>query len=511
MRQPKDWTRRDFVAHSALALPALAALPRLARAEPAPGTPPEAAHAGRPPLRVVVVGAGLAGLAAAHDLVSLGHSVTVLEATPQAGGRIVTVRQPFAEGIYAEGGAMDFSDGYRNLLHYVKALNVPTTTLTEPTSVIFYFRGKRMKFALTAGRAAEPEWPFKLSPEEKTLGLGGMFAKYFAVVDKIGEPTAPGWKLDPWKSYDDVSLSTFLASQGATAEAIELLGDSFSFGYGWSQVSALHRLLSDVALFCLGQPRRVISGGTDRLTQAFAAALGDRIRYGVPVVRVAQLPGKVRVVFRHGEAEEWLDADRLVCTAPCPALRRISFTPQLPAAKRQIMDQLEYLPVMRIYLQLSRRVWAAEGVPGSAQTDLPTPMVTEHPEVMVASQGERGIIECQIRGPEAVRLGALEPEARLAFAKENLDRVFPGVKSHFEVGTSVDWTNNPWAGGAYAWWHPGQLTTWMPELAKPEGRVHFAGEHTSLLGRTMEGAAESGARVAREVHAAPRPLSALAE
>src|SRR5689334_7361588 len=98
-------TRRAFLTRAALSLPAAAVLPRLpAAAEPpAPAAhpdpeppPPPAAH----PQKVIILGAGLAGLSAAHELVSWGHDVTVLEAQTRPGGRVLTLRTPFSDGLY---------------------------------------------------------------------------------------------------------------------------------------------------------------------------------------------------------------------------------------------------------------------------------------------------------------------------------------------------------------------------------------------------------------------------
>jgi monoamine oxidase len=510
MKHSPGWTRRDVLKRAALAVPALAALPSLAEAlEPEPAAPPAppAPSAARGPLNVIVVGAGLAGLAAAYELVALGHTVTVLEAQLRPGGRIHTLREPFAEGLHAEAGAIDFADGNRHCMRYVKAFDLPTATLAaRPAEApVYHLRGKRLP-----GKAgSRPDWPFALTAEEKSLGINGMFGKYFAPVDKIGDPTDPAWRPEPWKSFDALTLAEFLKRQGASSEAVELLGDVLWFGYGWSKVSALHRLLSDVVLFCEGQSSKMIPGGNDRLPRAFARALGDRIRYGVPVVKVFQEPGRARVVFRVGQDEQSLTGDRVILTAPCPALRQVQFVPELPARKRQIWERLEYNPVTRIYLQVKRRFWIEAGDAGSAFTDLPIQLVNEQPVIRPAGQGPRGILECHVKGAEAARLAGLDEKARLAFAVDNLEKVYPGFKDHYETGTSYCWSADPWTGGGYAWWKPGQLTDWRPELARPEGRLHFAGEHTSMLSRTIEGALESGNRAASEVHRAPRPLSPL--
>jgi monoamine oxidase len=510
MQRSRGWTRRDLLKGVALAAPVLAAAPGLLRAEE---PKPVAGKDGRGPQKVIVVGAGLAGLAAAYELQQLGHAVTVLEAQKRAGGRVHTLREPFADGLYVEAGAIDFSASYRHMVRYVKTFNLTADRLDNtPLASVYHMRGK--KFSVRWGPGAkDPDWPFELGPQERKLGLNGMFQKYFAVVDQIGDPTLPGWRLDPWKSLDQLSVADFLRRQGASNEAIEMLSDSVAFGYGWSTGSALHRLISDLTLFYLSteQAGKVIRGGTDLLPKAFVAALGDRVRYGVPVVKVLQQPGKVRVVFANGGREEWLDADRVVCTSPVPALRKIDFGPELPAGKRQAIERLEYTPVTRIYLQAKRRFWRDAGDQGTAQTDLPIRQVYEYPFAKAANPQSRGILECHLRGADAVRAAKLDPAARIAFALAGLEKVHPGFKEGYEVGTSFVWGDDPWFGGGYAEWKPGQLTDWMPKLAEAEGRVHFAGEHTSLLGRTMEGALESGNRAAREVHEAPRPISPNAD
>jgi monoamine oxidase len=537
-------TRREFLRSAALTVPALAAWPALAAGQPAgqPAPPPPTAASpapspgGRGPLTVIVVGAGLAGLAAAHELAATGHEVTVLEAQERPGGRVHTLRQPFAGGLYADAGAVDFTDGYRHMMRYVQLFGLPATTVGGRSgALVYHLHGKRLE--LRPGAAGqEPDWPYALTAEERALGLVGMLRKYFAPGFKIGDPTAPDWRLEPVQGYDRLTMAQFLERQGASAAAIDLLGHALWFGYGWSSVSALHRLLSDVALRYQGQKTKVLPGGMDQLPQAFARGLGSRVRFGAQVTSIRHEVGGVRAVFRTAAGEQSLVAERLICTAPCPALRKIQFVPALPPERQRLFEQLEYTPVTRIYLQTKRRFWADAGDSGAAFTDLPIQIVSEHPfggpaeggadsggaGTAGAAGGARGggrparpegggILECHVKGPEAERLAAMEPAARIAFALDHLESVHPGVRSQFETGTSVAWGSDPWAGGGYAWWRPDQLTALLPELIRPAGRVHFAGEHTSLLGRTMEGALESGNRAAREVATAPRPLSVLAE
>lgn len=488
-------TRRDLLTALALSFPALALSRRLAAAEPRlPGlTRAEA------PRKILVLGAGLAGLSAAWELVQAGHDVTVLEARNRAGGRVYTLREPFADGLTAEAGAMSFSDSFKHLLRYLEVFKIPSAPLARASlAVVHHLRGRR----LLIKQGTPPDWPYDLEPDERGQPVPALLQKYFAAVGELGDPTDPAWKLDAkGAAWDRVTLAEWLRSQGASGAAVDLLSSSLFFGHGWSEGSALHRLISDLSLFFMGQKSHAIPGGMDLLPRAFADALRERIWYGAAVTRIVQEPAGVRAVFRQAGEERTLQADRLVCTLPVPVLRKVEVSPALPARKRQILDGLEYGAVTRVYLQARRRFWLDAGTLGRAFTDLPIELVSEHPQLRGDEAEPRGILECHPKGEVARRLDGMDEDARIAFALADLERVHPGMRSHFETGASYSWGTDPWAGGGYPKWQPGQLTGWLPELARPEGRIHFAGEHTSMLSRTMEGALESGNRAAREAHA----------
>lgn len=501
MNTVRGLTRRELLQAAALSISALS-LPRLSFASEPPlaytAEPPAAGPSPRP-RKVIVIGAGLAGLAAAWELDQRGHDVTVLEAQNRAGGRIYTLRSPFADGLHAEAGAITYSDSYRHFVRYVQALKLSSAPVGRPPlPPVFHLRGRR----LVPKQGEKPDWPYDLAPEEKGLMPGGLILRAFQDVE-LADPTTAGWWRDTYRRWDELTLAELFRQRGLSPAAIELLGRTVWWGHGWQEGSALHRLISDVNLFLIGQKVHVIEGGSDRMTDAFARALRGRIWYGAPVERIVQETDKVRAVVRQAGVEQTLEADHLICTAPVPALRRIRFTPELPAARRRIFEQLAYTPVTRVYLQTRRRFWMDEGRGGNAFTDLPIQLVSEHPFARPADAGPRGILECHPKGADAERLDALDAEGRIALALEHIEKVHPGFRGHFEAGTSYSWGTDPWAGGGYPEWKPGQLSAWLPELARAEGRIHFAGEHTSILSRTTEGALESGNRAAAEVHSAP--------
>ena len=96
----------------------------------------------------------------------------------------------------------------------------------------------------------------------------------------------------------------------------------------------------------------------------------------------------------------------------------------------------------------------------------------------------------------------MKESERISFVLEQMEKVYPGIRENFEGGISKCWDEDPWARGASSWYKPGQFSELWPHIARPEGRVHFAGEHASAWIRWMQGALQSGNRAAREVNEA---------
>jgi len=141
--------------------------------------------------KVIVIGAGLAGLSSAYELTQAGHEVTVLEARTRSGGRVWTLRDSFPEGLYAEAGATNVFDNHEWTMRYVKELGVALDPMESTGGAsIFHIRGKRI--VIKSGSPVE--WPLELKPEEKGLSRGALWAKYVApVVKELGDPGAEGW------------------------------------------------------------------------------------------------------------------------------------------------------------------------------------------------------------------------------------------------------------------------------------------------------------------------------
>ena len=495
-------TRRDFVSRSAFATAALTSPWVLARGilqPPAhvasPQQPPDR-RVQDEPAKIVVIGAGLAGLAAAYELVEAGYDVTILEARNRAGGRILTLRAPFADGLHAEAGAM-FAGSLVGW--WADRLGVEMLR-PEPDDLAFLFHvaGQR----LVARRDQPPDWPLNLTPEEREAGLRGLRNLYINPTNEelsAGHSSDDPWPPESLRPYDSMSWADFLRSRGASEAAVTLLrlGVINLYGDGIETVSAANFLMGAVT----PPPEHrsgggLIKGGTDRLPQALAARLSDRILYGVPVVRIEQTENHVRAAFERSGRHHSVEADFLICTIPFTVLRGVEFAPELSQGKRRAIEGLQYSSITRVFMQTRRRFWEDEGLSGQAHTDLPVPRVLVHP---LGLRPTRGILEAHMGGDLARQLADQTEEERMAFGLTEMERIHPGLVDHFEGGTSHSWVDDPYTLGGYSSFGVGQMFDLQPHIAAAEGRIHFAGEHTSIYPASMAGALESGERVAREV------------
>lgn len=459
----------------------------------------------KPKKRILVLGAGLAGLTAAWELDQAGHEVVIVEVQTRPGGRILTLREGFTPGLSAEAGAMSFSDSYQHLMHYIRLFQIPHASLataavrSTSASPLYYLRGKRLQ----TDQGGTVNWPFELTDKERALGQMGILHNYIlSLLEGVDDPTPPYTFPDWARPYDQKTLLELAAERGASRGAQELIRHTLWFGGLRHDESAAACLLPDLSLFYRGQPAYGFPGGVDTLPLAFAARLRNRIRYGTEVVRIEQGRERVEVIVKTGNGLDRLTADRVVCTIPFPVLRHIEVNPPLSPPKREVVFGLEYSSVTRVYLQVSQRFWESEGVTGGALTDLPIGQVQEHPIFRMGTEGGRTLLEAHVRGEVAPQLDAMTEDERLRFVLAEMEKVHPGVSQYYEGGRSKSWQNDLWSRGAFSSFRPGQMTDWLPKIIRPEGRIHFAGEHTSIYPTTMEGAIESGARAAREIEAA---------
>ena len=236
----------------------------------------------------------------------------MLDARDRPGGRVLTLRDTFAEGQYAEAGAETFGETHNYVQHYVHALQLET--------IPAWNYGKLTSLVVRKGRS---------SPSNSTVSR-----KYVApAVKEIGDPLAPGWpSADLLRQFDRVSMAEMLQSRGASPDEIAALQVIYSDSWdnGTAPDSALC-LLRDEAIARKGASFR-IRGGNDRLPKALAQSLGARVHYRTTIERIHQDKKRVTVAVNTSGRRSQISADYLICAIPFTVLRSIEVCPRSATA-----------------------------------------------------------------------------------------------------------------------------------------------------------------------------------
>jgi monoamine oxidase len=471
-------SRRRFLAASSL--PVLA--------------PALVARAVAPDRRVIVVGAGLAGLSAAALLVERGHDVTVVEARDRPGGRVWTRREPWKDGQWLEAGAPGGSDADKRFVKWCATFGlelVPPLRPLAPPDPLLHLKGETFP-----ARELIERNPYSLPLELAKVPPPALMARTLApLAAKI--PGRADWTRSPWIEYDGKSLATLLRELGAPPAARELMG----------RAPDTNRLESTSALWAIHEAARLrpggparpvtIKGGMDRLPLALADRLKGRIRYETPLAAVRTRGDRVTAFVQNKGKTQALEAGHLVLATPLGPLQDVDFEPGLPEDKARALQELPYTQISKVYIQTKSRYYERRGLETLLWTD--TELERVYVDTPKSDDSARGLLHVWMDGEAATGLDELAEEKRVPYVLAMLELMMPGTLERAETVVFHSWNLDPWAKGAYHHFAPRQVATLLPHLAPPAGPIHFAGDHTSTLESGLEGALESGERVAAEI------------
>jgi monoamine oxidase len=300
--------------------------------------------------------------------------------------------------------------------------------------------------------------------------------------------------------YDEYSLYEFLRARGWSRGAIEY------FTVVNFLEADMHNSLVEILREDLGgayADMQEIAGGMDALPNAFYPSLADDIRFGANVFAMDQ-DGTGVTVHAKTEADRFtVTGDYAVVTVPFSVLRTIEVLTPFSPGKQRAIRQLNYHASTKIVFQVRERTWEEDdGILGGATvTELPIRRMN-YPTPDPATR--RGVLLASYTwGQDALQWGAMDEETRLEEALDDVERIHPRIRDVYEGGASHAWYSDRWARGAFAMFAPGQQTELQADIVRPEGRIHFAGEHCSLYHAWIQGALESGIRAAQAIHEAP--------
>jgi monoamine oxidase len=240
-----------------------------------------------------------------------------------------------------------------------------------------------------------------------------------------------------------------------------------------------------------------IEGGNDRLPKAMAAELGEAVLLKTVARAVHDDSTSMRVTMEDAGGDQALmKADYVILAVPVTTLRAIDIQPELPPEQAKVFEQMKYGRVTKSLLQFDRRFWKRKSRSAAYGTDAPTGAIWDANEERGGSAGILALMAGGQASEDSQKILAQEGGEGLVRA---LDWLKPADAELF--GTyHVTWEDDPWAKGGYAYFDPSFDPAWRPWLARPHGRLLFAGEHTSIKWQGyMNGAVESGLRAAAEV------------
>ncbi len=447
--------------------------------------------------RVVVIGGGFAGLACAHELKTAGYDVTILEARPRVGGRVLSFnaanKNEYIRGRNIEGGGELIGSNHPTWVHFKELFNLEFLDVTEDEG--------EAKFPMMING--------KLLDFEQTKDLWDLMKEGLNKMNELAAnvPEDEPWNAPDAEKLDKTSVAEFInkldlpeftkktmlidqtADNGQAPEKQSLLGELTAIKGG-----GLEKFWDQSEVFRC-------KGGNDQLAQRLAKEIGsEHIELKLPARSVKFKNNMMIVECADGRT---LECDDVVLAIPPSVWSKVEFSPPMTSAlKPQMGLNTKFLP------HVKARFWET-AEPKRSQYVLSDDLVqmtwdATDAQGAVDESNDGACMTGFSGGPSAEKALAMSKEDRTKALSELYEKFYPGFKDNLVQTRFMDWPNELWTGASYSFPAPGQVTTVGPLLAKSHmnGRLHLAGEHTcyKFVGY-MEGALNSGVRVAKRLAA----------
>jgi monoamine oxidase len=451
-------------------------------------------------IRVVILGAGLAGMTLAYELGKVGVECRVLEARARPGGRVVTVRRgaiseedgpvqtcAFDDGLYLNAGPMRIPHHHQTTLGYCRELQVPTEAFVPDCESAYLFQTR----GPLAGR--------RVRLREARADFDGY------VAELLSKALSQAQLDQPLTADDRERVLAYLRRLGALDQRGRYRG-AFRRGPDDQGRPSVPLTLSDlfggipdfyVQADWFSQPTMLqVTGGMDRLPAALAARLGSRVVYRAAVREIRQSERGVWAIYTDAKGQaQRVDADYCVSTIPLPVLADVQ--KDLSPPVQSAIAASVYDSAGRIGLQFKRRFWEQDEAiyGGRSWTD------QEIGQILYPSHGfgtSKGVLVGYFLDFKRTMVER-PPAERQRLALEQGARIHQQFTTEFETAFSVSWPRVPWSRGSWRSESPGALQALAP-LQQPDGRVHFAGDYMTGLSSFMQGAFQSARHVATVVH-----------
>jgi monoamine oxidase len=454
--------------------------------------------------RIAIVGAGMAGLAAALHLQDHRVAATVYEASARVGGRMESDRTSWLAGQVSEHCGELIDTGHHTIRRLARRFHLPLDNLPRAeargSTDTYYFAG-----AYYSADQAVRDFPPVAVAVRRDL-----HAAHF--------PTHFDDFTDAGHALDQMSIREWIESRvpgGVASPMGTLLDVAYNIEYGLetTRQSALNLVYllayqpsrRGFAVFGVSDETFHIRGGNDQLPARVAAALpASSVNLGWRLGRIAHEPdGTWRLGF---DGRPDVVADHVLLAIPFSVLRTLDYgAAGFDDLKRIAIEELGYGTNAKLALQFRSRPWRESGPWGKSTGQVVTDLAFQNTwEVSRSQPGTEGILVDYTGGDAGAALDDLSPAGVAAAANRflaQLERVFPGISTAWTgLATLSAPAIEPLRRGSYACYLVGQYTRFAGIEGAPAGTCHFAGEHCSTdFQGYMEGAATEGIRAAKEI------------
>jgi len=438
---------------------------------------------------VVVVGAGIAGLIAARDLVAAGKQAVVLEARDRVGGRVLN--HELSDGTVVELGGQWIGPTQLRMAKLAAELGLETFPTYNTGEHLLHVGDRHVRY--------------RTRPRLAALALADI-AQAQTRFDRLATrvPLEVPWAADRAEELDAQTFETWIRRNARTTTGREMLRlyAEGVFAADASDFSLLHALFythSGGGVDALagthgGAQQDRFVGGSQLVPIRLAEQLGHRVRLDTPVRRIEQRGNSVTVIADDVRVK----AARVIVALPPTLAGRILYDPPLPGVRDQLTQRVPAGSVIKCHAVYDAPFWRDDGLTGQATGDRgPVKVVFDNSP----PAGTPGVLLAFLEGAAARRLNCVDPDERRAAVIGSLVAFFGPRAAEPVEFVELDWSEQEWTRGCYgAHFPPGVWTQFGPALRAPTGRIHWAGAETATIwSGYMDGAVQSGERAAGEV------------
>jgi monoamine oxidase len=457
------------------------------------------------PKHVLILGGGMAGLVAASLLKRAGHTVTILEGNNRIGGRVYTVREPFTCGNYLDFGAMRIPGNHRLVFEYIKRFNLPVNRFinSSPNDLIY---ANNVLTTQEEYKKNPDILRFPLEEDEKGKTATELFLEATQPFFDLYSSSTPAQREELKKQYAMYSIGDFLAdnplgkslSDNAIRKIGVLLGIEGFPGFSFIDIitDIIYPIFSENTSFY------EITGGNDRLPRSFICELQNEIKLNRKVTKIIQGADGVCVEALNPNTGRTFcyRGDYAIVTMPFTVLQFVDVVPydSISFNKWQAIREVNNVQAVKIGVEFKTRFWEKLGV-GNLTSDRPVKF-SYIPSHGIGSCGPGVMLASYSWGNDASLWNSVPNQELVRIVLKDLAKIYGNiVYREFIQAVWFNWSQNPYSAGCFTLFTPQQQKYFDEITRKSEGRLHFAGEHTSSFHGWIEGAVESGIRTAYEV------------